>query len=47
MKLLTGTTLSRPQTGYYRLCFTATDRERMVEAVERMFRYLYGRKAAA
>lgn len=44
VKLLTGTTLSCPRPGYYRLCFTATGRERVVEAVERMCRYLDHRR---
>lgn len=38
--LLTGTTLSCPRPGYFRLCFTALDRDRVVAAVERMCRYL-------
>ncbi|MGW4111465.1 pyridoxal phosphate-dependent aminotransferase [Actinosynnema sp. NPDC004786] len=38
--LLTGTTLSCRRPGYFRLCFTALDRDRVVAAVERMCRYL-------
>lgn len=43
VKLLTGTTLSCPEPGYYRLCFTAIERDRLIEAVERMCRYLRSR----
>ncbi|NUT98798.1 MAG: aminotransferase class I/II-fold pyridoxal phosphate-dependent enzyme [Saccharothrix sp.] len=40
VKLLTGTTLSCPREGYYRLCFTAADRRTVVDAVDRMCHYL-------
>ncbi|MEV0678836.1 pyridoxal phosphate-dependent aminotransferase [Actinosynnema sp. NPDC050436] len=43
VKLLTGTELSCSTPGYYRLCFTALDRDRVVDAVERMCRYLISR----
>lgn len=44
-KLLTGTTLSCPEPGCYRLCFTTIERDRLIEAVERMCRYLRSRTA--
>lgn len=47
VKLLTGTELSCPAPGYYRLCFTALDRDGVVDAVERMCRYLRQRARPA
>ncbi|SDD21030.1 pyridoxal phosphate-dependent aminotransferase [Actinokineospora iranica] len=40
VQLLTGTTLSCPVKGYFRLCFTATETDQVVKAVTAMCEYL-------
>ncbi len=44
VKLLTGGTLSCPREGYYRLCFTAADKQTVVDAVVLMAHYLSERR---